>query len=639
MGCCGDREKAREMTEEQKWDYITLSDFKSTSCLTPLSYGWLWILVIVSVAVYAADAFTCISLLAFNRWSGQVKPKVDFDIAKWIFAICIIISYVFLVYRWIKAVRIIRKGGVAESYLDPLAAVFQSVRDKLGWRRFLVFAELTKSRKGKDYIAIFSYFQFKGAILVVVAQGPRIAINALTLWAVMEANLIPKGQNAAPKDRSPVAQFFINIETMAEKGNKMETVIYFSMLFSLVIWVIAALSLLLSVMFYCFYLVCMIPKSDGRRLSKYCRRKIEARLERIVRKKVGKALEKQDMKRRREEQEALRNGGTVDSTKRAPTLPKIPGQEDDNSSVFSLPRSDGGTLPPYQDMSRNGTVTSINTTKNGRKPTLPTISTMSERPMPQRSETEFSNFSYTSNAPLLDDASSMGQASPVHRMPPMNQNADYFNQQPGRNPPPLNTNAGWSDGRMSPGPRGISPLPRDQRNGLPRNNTGYSQNRNMPVSPLNNPNFAPYDNRAPSHGPAYEMSPVESSPLDDYPRQHQFPAVLRPGSPNPRTLPYPPSNNSSFTSPPPSRSGAGTAPPGNTRPGLPAALQSAIQRREASNPLPARGPPAGAVQMRSATAPIMQQHQQRQQQQQPWGAGNGGYGGAGGNPYRGGAGW
>lgn len=458
----------------------------------------------------------------------------------------------------------------------------------------------------------------------MVAQGPRIAINAMTLWAVMEAKLIPKGENAAPKDRSPVAQFFVNIETMADKGNKMETVIYFTMLFSLVIWVIAAISLLLSVMFYLFYLVCMIPKSDGRRLSKYCRRKIEARLDRIVRKKVGKALEKQDMKRRREEQEALRKGGAEGSAKRVPTLPKIPGHDDDASSVFSLPRSDGGTLPPYQDMSRNGTVTSItSTTNSGRKPTLPFLSTLSERPPPQRSDTEFSNFSYTSNAPLLEDASGMGQASPLPRMPPMDRtNADYFNHQPARNLPPLNTNAAWGpNGRMSPGPS--------------RTNTNYSQNR-MPVSPLNNPNFAPYDNRAPSHGPAYEMSPVDNSPPGEYPR-HQFPAALRPGSPNSRTLPYPASNNSSFTSPPPSRVGAGTAPPpGNPRAGLPAALQSAIQRREASNPLPARGGPTPpGVGMRSATAPTVQQTQRQQ-----WGPGNGsGYGGAGGNPYGGRSGW
>lgn len=122
-------------------------------------------LVLISGAVYAADAFTAVNLLAFNKWSSQVRPKVSFDVAKWIFAVCIIISYLFLIYRWIRAVRVIKSGGVAECYLEPLAAIWQSMRltkEGQGWRRFLVFAELTKSKKGKDYIALFVYFQFKG---------------------------------------------------------------------------------------------------------------------------------------------------------------------------------------------------------------------------------------------------------------------------------------------------------------------------------------------------------------------------------------------------------------------------------------------------------------------------------------------
>jgi hypothetical protein len=136
---------------------------------------WLWILVIISCAVYTADAFTAVNLLAFNKWSSQVKPKVPFEVAKWIFAITIIISYVFLVYRGIRAIRVMRSGSVTECYLEPLAAIWQSMRltkTGQGWRRFLVFAELTKSKKGANYIALFVYFQFKGK------SGPRRLPNS-----------------------------------------------------------------------------------------------------------------------------------------------------------------------------------------------------------------------------------------------------------------------------------------------------------------------------------------------------------------------------------------------------------------------------------------------------------------------------
>jgi Fungal potassium channel len=148
------------ISAEQKWTYINLDDFSHSSCGTPFSYFVLIVGLIISIAVYAVDCYVAVNLLAFNRWSGQIKPTVPFDISKWIFAVCIILSLVFLTFEWIRAIRVIRRGGVAEAYLDPLAVRIRSVGSG-GWRRFLLFAELTKSRKGADYVALFTYFSFK----------------------------------------------------------------------------------------------------------------------------------------------------------------------------------------------------------------------------------------------------------------------------------------------------------------------------------------------------------------------------------------------------------------------------------------------------------------------------------------------
>ncbi len=56
------------------------------------------------------------------------------------------------------------RGSVAECYLDNLAVRLESIRwgKGLGYKRFLVFAELTKSKKGAEYIALFTYFSFQG---------------------------------------------------------------------------------------------------------------------------------------------------------------------------------------------------------------------------------------------------------------------------------------------------------------------------------------------------------------------------------------------------------------------------------------------------------------------------------------------
>lgn len=90
---------------------------------------------------------------------------IPFNVSRWIFAACILLSWILLVYRWVRAVRAMRTGIVAASYLDPLAVMIQSVRvgeNGRGWKRFLVFAELTKGRKGAEYVALFTYFSFEG---------------------------------------------------------------------------------------------------------------------------------------------------------------------------------------------------------------------------------------------------------------------------------------------------------------------------------------------------------------------------------------------------------------------------------------------------------------------------------------------
>jgi hypothetical protein len=585
----------------------------------------LWILVLISGAVYAADAFTAVNLLAFNKWSSQVQPKVPFDVAKWIFAITIILSYVFLGYRWYRAVRVIRTGGIAECYLEPLAAIWQSMRltkEGQGWRRFLVFAELTRSRKGVDYVALFVYFQFKGALIIIVAQGPRIAINAMTLWAVMQAQLIPVGEHAGDKTTSSFVQFFKNIETLVNTGNRQETIIYFTMLFSFAIWAIAALSLLLSLIFYVFFLWHHVPKSDGS-LTAYCRRKIETRLERVVGKKIKKALEKQDQKRRQEERAGMTKGGG----ERCPKLPQLGGPDDDASS-FAMSRSDTysttTTLPPYSANAPSRTDT-MSTSRTAT--TNSSMASMNSRPYPGRADT---NGSFGSNAPLLSQAGDMGMASPLPPMPPLDRNAEYFNApqgnhlapnglpgrpyspmsqgraspRPPRNMlPPVNTNYG---GRVSPSPQLVSPLPNDLRALSPMQGSAPYPTSRPGVSPLG-PNFAPFDNRGPRSGPAYEMSPVDATPVDSMSQQYYansnissnympppMPSALRAGSPAQM-------QQSSVT---PAR--AGTAPPSNPRAGLPAGLQSAIQRREASQPLPNQGMNGSVPQQRSATAPLRQ---------------------------------
>lgn len=163
MGCSSNRKKQTREFADQKWDYINLQDFKARGCGPGFAYGYLWFMLIISIAVYAVDSFTAVNLLAFNRWSSKIKPTIPFDVSKCIFSVCILLSFVNLAFEGFRAIRVMKRGNVAECFLDSLAVRWESIRcgQGQGWKRFLVFAELTRSKKGSEYVALFTYFSFK----------------------------------------------------------------------------------------------------------------------------------------------------------------------------------------------------------------------------------------------------------------------------------------------------------------------------------------------------------------------------------------------------------------------------------------------------------------------------------------------
>ncbi|KAL9604666.1 MAG: hypothetical protein Q9219_000386 [cf. Caloplaca sp. 3 TL-2023] len=406
MGCCGERERLEDARAEQKWSYINLRDFKSTSSFSPFSYAILYIFLIVSVAVYAVDLFTAANLLFFNRWSGQVKPVISFKIARWIFAACILLSLVLLVYRWIRALRVIKSGVVAASYLDPLAVRIQSIRPGSrgqGWRRFLVFTALTEGRKGAEYVALFTHFSFEAWMRIVFAQGPRQLLNAQTLYAVMQADLVPAGAHAPKDGHSSMSQFWANLSILANH-NREQAAILFGMLFTLIIWVISVVSLLVACVLYLTFLWHHIPSSDGT-LARYCRRKIDTRLSKIVSVKVNKALAREDRLRAREAARTP-SGEQLIPVKRQPTLPMV---DDDNQVLgpgFLTRQTTQNTFSSAPSHHAAELTTLV------RQPTIPNVSPIDQRPdAPSRSTTQSSTRSfdsYGSDAPLMSAAASMG---------------------------------------------------------------------------------------------------------------------------------------------------------------------------------------------------------------------------------------
>jgi hypothetical protein len=176
------------------------------------------------------------------------------------------------------------------------------------------------------------------------------------------------------------------------------------MLWTLVIWVISALSLAASLILYLLFLFHHIPSEDGS-LSNYCRRKINRRMERIIKAKVDKALKKEDQLRARQEAKDGRD------LKRQPTLPLF-----DDAGEPAMPglsrQPTQTTLPEYT--SHAGSDRNSSESFN-QQPTLPDMGLATNRPLPpSRTATQTSSASwasYGSKAPLMGDAAGMGYSS------------------------------------------------------------------------------------------------------------------------------------------------------------------------------------------------------------------------------------
>ncbi|KAK0374594.1 hypothetical protein CLIM01_08039 [Colletotrichum limetticola] len=568
MGCLTHRKKVIDQRAEQKWDYINLNDFKSRGCLTPFAYFYLWLMLIISLAVYGVDMFTAINLLAFDRWSSEIDPAIDFKISKWIFSISIIASFVNLAFEHFRAHRVMKRGNVAECYLDTIAVRLESIRfgKGQGWKRFLVFAELTKSKKGAEYIALFTYFSFQSWIRVLVCSGPRQVVNALTLKSVYDAKLAVHEVSV----EGSLLGFFDKIKTLATEDYQ-QALILSGMVFTLLIWVFSALYLIMAVLFYVFFLFHWIPKADGG-LSGYCERKVTKALMKIVTVKVNKALARQEESKRKAEMKAAKKNGEKMPLERQATLPTLPnvGDPDKLAEMPMFGRNDTfATLPAYE--SRPGTPGSIELNSMDQK-----------RPLPSRMGTTTSTASYSSRAPLVGGAADFGyqrSGSPAPSLPPMDLN-NYPPQRPGT-----------SNSQRSFRPQ-ISHVQTNSQSSL---RGGFSESPST-YSPDTMPPFPP---------------PVRSNTgrsVESFRSQRQNTYQSDRGTPAPRGIYDDYSNQSNGRASPAPSAYSGRAPapmprgPGPLNNTPYQAYQPFNPQRSATGPVPPRGPPNAPT--RNMTAPV-----------------------------------
>ncbi|KAK4190982.1 hypothetical protein QBC35DRAFT_45548 [Podospora australis] len=562
MGLFSHKRANVKVDATETWDFISLNDFKSTSCWTPFAYVILWISMFLSVAVYAVDTFTAYQLLAFNNWSSQIEPSqmVNFDTTKWIFTGCIILSVINLIYEHIRANRIMRRGSVAESFLDHIAQRLECFRmgKGRGWKRFLVFAELTKSKKGAEYIALFTFFNFQSWVRVLLCAGPRQVLNGLALYSVYNAKLQIEGNNF---DAS-LASFLDKIRALATE-EPTQAVILSGMLFTVIIWVFSFLSLLLSAFFFVFFLWHYIPKEDGG-LTGFCERKVNKRLRQIVSIKINKAMAEDEQKRKRAEMKAAKKNGEVRPLTMKPSLPVFNNNDD---------------LPPMPSLKRAETFVSVSEISD--RPSTPNSFEMSAmgkgRPVPSRTATAASSTSkFSSRQSLIGAAAPMGTSSRSESSAPTLPPLGY---------PPARTATAASNRSNGPG----APLQR-----MPTNNSTFRQEYSASPAAMHSdamPSLPPLA-RTPTNEMSNYRGPGPNQPLRDnrWPNPNQGRPPFDQYS-NGRASPAP--STTSYRNGPMSPPGMGPGPGG-------------YPMRSATGPMPPRGPQPQYPPQRNMTAPTGQ---------------------------------
>jgi len=339
------------------------------------------------------------------------------------------------------------------------------------------------------------------------------------------------------------------------------------MLFTLVIWVITLVNLMVAVVLYLVFLFHHIPSSDGG-LSGYCRRKINQSMDKIVRTKVEKALKKENALRARQEGWA----GQA-SMKRQPTLPNLDSFDpasDEKPPMLSR-QTTQTTLPEYS--SRPGTAAGSALTSTSdleRQPTLPDLASSEFRPRPPtRVNTHASSTSWASHgssAPLMGGAAGMGYGEPGRSQSPVGVSLlESYNSRSGLN----RSYTGHSQATQRSYTPGNS-----QRGGIGQ--AGYSTPGSYQMEPVTRTGTAMSGRQTPGVGP----SPVDSygrrtpseqnnpyfPPSSDYSAQGStatLPRSITPGiAPQRSHTPRAPSSTRSITPATPSYSRSyGQAPP------------------------------------------------------------------------------
>jgi len=263
----------REKVPDHKFDFIDTREFTDNSCGMRSKYLWLYIIVLKDFLVYVLDIFTAITMLTSKQWSNQIfndcpKTKncvaVPFELGRWLFVGCIIFGFLLLAYEAHKSKKIVASRDISYAFTNVMANNYYSLRS---YDHFCFFDHIRESSEGRDSIAFFVFFTFKSWKRVLLSDGPRQSINALTLYAVYLSKKNNKGE------WYDVTKYF--------RGNTViASALTLSTLFTVLIFAGSLLLLIAAALLY-IPLLCHIQGN----LKEYCCHKVDKRIAEIIKRR------------------------------------------------------------------------------------------------------------------------------------------------------------------------------------------------------------------------------------------------------------------------------------------------------------------------------------------------------------------
>ncbi|CAL1701404.1 unnamed protein product [Somion occarium] len=263
----------REVVPDHKFDFVDTREFTDNSFGMRFKYLWLYIIILKDFLVYVSDIFTAVTMLSSDAWSNAIFQScppdqangcvyIPFKIGKWLFFGCICFSFLLLAYEGYKAKKIIASRDISYAFTNVMANNYYSLSN-----------HISNSTKRMDDFAFFVFFTFKSWKRLLLADGPRQSINALTLYGFY----LSKEDKGAWYD---ISKYFEHddLVTNALTVSTAFTVLVFAG--SLLLLVAAAL---------CYVpLLCHIRGN----LKEYCCHKVDKRITEIIKRRNKQRLAK-----------------------------------------------------------------------------------------------------------------------------------------------------------------------------------------------------------------------------------------------------------------------------------------------------------------------------------------------------------